>query len=124
MANNVLAHVPDLNDFVAALRMVLARDGVITVEFPHLLKLIEEAQFDTIYHEHFSYFSFLTAAAVFSAHGLCVFDVDEMPTHGGSLRIYGVPVVRPSKTPDMICTRSGSLRWEVQWERPGRRRSR
>ena len=78
VANNVLAHVPDLNDFVAALRMLLAEDGVITVEFPHLLKLIEEAQFDTIYHEHFSYFSLLTAMAVFAAHGLCVFDVDEI----------------------------------------------
>ncbi len=88
VANNVLAHVPDLNDFVAALRMALAADGVITVEFPHLMKLIAETQFDTIYHEHFSYFSFVTAEAVFAAHGLCVFDVDEIPTHGGSLRIY------------------------------------
>ncbi len=87
-ANNVLAHVPDLNDFVAALPMVLADDGVITVEFPHLLTLIEENQFDTIYHEHFSYFSFLTARKVFAAHGLRVFDVDEIPSHGGSLRVY------------------------------------
>ena len=88
VANNVLAHVPDLNDFVAALGIVLRDDGVITVEFPHLLKLIAENQFDTIYHEHYSYFSFLTAAAVFAVHGLCVFDVEEIPTHGGSLRLY------------------------------------
>ncbi len=102
VANNVLAHVPDLNDFVAALRMVLAEDGVITVEFPHLLKLIEEAQFDTIYHEHFSYFSLLTAAAVFSAHGLCVFDVDEIPTHGGSLRIYARHADRAHPVSDAV----------------------
>jgi hypothetical protein len=88
VANNVLAHVPDLNDFVAGLQVVLARDGVATLEFPHLLRLIEETEFDTIYHEHFSYFSLLTAQRVFAAHGLQVFDVDELPTHGGSLRVY------------------------------------
>lgn len=88
VANNVLAHVPDLNDFVAALQIALADNGVITVEFPHLLKLIADNQFDTIYHEHFSYFSFLSAKAVFEAHGLKVFDVEEIPTHGGSLRLY------------------------------------
>ena len=87
-ANNVLAQVPDLNDFVAGLRELLAADGVVTVEFPHLLRLIDENQFDTIYHEHFSYFSFETARAIFAAHGLRVFDVDELPTHGGSLRLY------------------------------------
>jgi 2-polyprenyl-3-methyl-5-hydroxy-6-metoxy-1,4-benzoquinol methylase len=88
IGNNVLAHVPDLNDFVAGLRVMLAPDGVITMEFPHLERLIEERQFDTIYHEHFSYFSLLTAAKVFAAHGLSIWDVEELPTHGGSLRIY------------------------------------
>ncbi|MBL8490630.1 MAG: methyltransferase domain-containing protein, partial [Rhodocyclaceae bacterium] len=88
LGNNVLAHVPDLNDFVAGMRVALKPDGVITMEFPHLLRLIREGQFDTIYHEHFSYFSLLTVAEVFARHGLRLFDVDELPTHGGSLRIY------------------------------------
>ena len=88
VANNVLAHVPDLNDFVGGIERVLAPEGVVTIEFPHLARLIEDNQFDTIYHEHFSYFSFLTARAVLAAHGLEVFDVDELPTHGGSLRVY------------------------------------
>jgi SAM-dependent methyltransferase len=89
LGNNVLAHVPDLNDFVAGMKVLLKPDGVITMEFPHLMRLIEENQWDTIYHEHFSYFSFLTVSAVFEAHGLRLFDVEELPTHGGSLRIYG-----------------------------------
>ena len=80
--------MPDLNDFIAGLRILLKPRGIITMEFPHLLKLIEHAQFDTIYHEHFSYFSFLTAQRAFAAHGLTVFDVEALPTHGGSLRIY------------------------------------
>ncbi len=88
IANNVLAHVPNVNDFVNGLGLLLEPDGVITVEFPHLLKLIAQNQFDTIYHEHFSYFSFLTVERIFAAHGLSLFDVDELPTHGGSLRIY------------------------------------
>jgi SAM-dependent methyltransferase len=88
IGNNVLAHVPDLNDFVAGLALLLKPSGVITMEFPHLLRLMEETQFDTIYHEHFSYFSFSTAERVFAHHGLTLFDVDEIPTHGGSLRIY------------------------------------
>jgi 2-polyprenyl-3-methyl-5-hydroxy-6-metoxy-1,4-benzoquinol methylase len=88
IGNNVLAHVPNLNDFVAALRIALKPDGVVTMEFPHLMRLIEEAQFDTIYHEHFSYFSFLTAERIFAAHGLRLFDVESLSTHGGSLRIY------------------------------------
>ncbi len=87
-ANNVLAHVPDLNDFVAGLPILLKPSGTITVEFPHLLRLIEERQFDTIYHEHFSYFSLLVVDKVFARHGLLVFDVDRLPTHGGSLRIH------------------------------------
>jgi SAM-dependent methyltransferase len=87
-ANNVLAQVPDLNDFVSGFKVLLRAGGVITIEFPHLMRLMEENQFDTIYHEHFSYFSFITAARIMSAHGLRVFDVDEIPTHGGSLRLY------------------------------------
>ncbi len=87
-ANNVLAHVSDLNDFVAGLKLVLAPRGVITIEFPHLMRLVAENQFDTIYHEHFSYFSLLSAQRVLAAHRLTLFDVEELPTHGGSLRIY------------------------------------
>ena len=89
LGNNVLAHVPDLNDFVAGMKLALKPKGVITMEFPHLLRLVESNQFDTIYHEHFSYFSFITVEQVFAVHGLTLFDVDELPTHGGSLRIYG-----------------------------------
>lgn len=88
-ANNVLAHVPDLNDFVSGMKILLAEGGVVTAEFPHLMRLIEGNQFDTIYHEHFCYFSFHTVQRVFSAHGLTLFDVEELPTHGGSLRIFG-----------------------------------
>jgi 2-polyprenyl-3-methyl-5-hydroxy-6-metoxy-1,4-benzoquinol methylase len=87
-ANNVMAHVPDLNDFVGGLEMMLAPEGVVTIEVPHLLRLVEGNQFDTIYHEHFSYFSLLTARTVLAAHGLEVFDVDELRSHGGSLRLY------------------------------------
>jgi C-methyltransferase-like protein/putative zinc binding protein/methyltransferase family protein len=86
--NNVLAQVPDLNDFVAGMAVLLKPHGVITIEFPHLLNLIRENQFDTIYHEHFSYFSLVSAEAIFAAHDLVLFDVEELPTHGGSLRIY------------------------------------
>jgi SAM-dependent methyltransferase len=88
VCNNVLAHVPDLMDFVAGLKLLLKPRGTVTVEFPHLLRLIEGNQFDTIYHEHFSYFSFCTAESVFAKHGLAVFDVEELPTHGGSLRLF------------------------------------
>jgi SAM-dependent methyltransferase len=89
LGNNVLAHVPDLNDFVGGMKILLKPGGVITMEFPHLMRLIDDNQFDTIYHEHFSYFSFLTVSRVFAAHGMKLFDVEELPTHGGSLRIYG-----------------------------------
>ncbi|HMN29759.1 MAG TPA: class I SAM-dependent methyltransferase [Caldilineaceae bacterium] len=88
LGNNVLAQVPDLNDFVAGLKILLKPQGVITIEFPHLMRLVAENQFDTIYHEHFSYFSLITAEKIFAAHGLTLFDVEELPTHGGSLRIY------------------------------------
>ena len=88
LGNNVLAHVPALNDFVAGLKLLLREDGLVTMEFPHLLELMRHNQFDTIYHEHFSYFSFTTVSAVFRHHGLTLFDVERLPTHGGSLRIY------------------------------------
>jgi len=88
IGNNVLAHVPDLNDFVAGMSIVLSPGGVITMEFPHVLQLIAQNQFDTIYHEHFSYFSLLTVNRVFAANRLRIFDVDQISTHGGSLRIY------------------------------------
>jgi hypothetical protein len=98
LGNNVLAQVPDLNDFVGGLKILLGTNGVITIEFPHLMRLIEENQFDTIYHEHFSYFSFLTAEKIFAAHGLTLFDVEELSTHGGSLRIYACHSEDSSKT--------------------------
>jgi SAM-dependent methyltransferase len=88
VANNVLAHVPDINDFVTGMRILLAEGGVLTAEFPHLPRLIEGNQFDTIYHEHFSYFSFHTIRHILEAHGFVVFDVDQLSTHGGSLRIF------------------------------------
>ncbi|NJK48611.1 class I SAM-dependent methyltransferase [Candidatus Gracilibacteria bacterium] len=88
LGNNVLAQVPDINDFVAGMKILLKPDGVITMEFPHLMRLMEENQFDTIYHEHFSYFSWIATEKIFAAHGLTLFDVEELPTHGGSLRIY------------------------------------
>jgi hypothetical protein len=88
LGNNVLAHVPNLNDFVAGMKRLLKPSGVITMEFPHLQRLMEHNQFDTIYHEHFSYFSFFTVEQVFAAHGLTLFDVEELPTHGGSIRIF------------------------------------
>jgi hypothetical protein len=87
-ANNVLAHVPDINDFVAGFAILLAEDGVATFEFPHLLNLVRERQFDTIYHEHYSYLSLIAVERIFAVNGLEVFDVEELPTHGGSLRVY------------------------------------
>jgi SAM-dependent methyltransferase len=89
IGNNVLAHVPDINDFVGGMKVLLKPGGVITMEFPHLMRLIDEKQWDTIYHEHFSYLSFTTVRRVFAAHGLRLFDVEEIATHGGSLRIIG-----------------------------------
>jgi SAM-dependent methyltransferase len=87
-ANNVLAHVPDINDFVSGFAMLLKPQGVSTFEFPHLMNLVKDAQFDTIYHEHFSYLSLTSVRTIFKANGLDVFDVEEIPTHGGSLRVY------------------------------------
>ena len=88
LGNNVLAHVPALNDFLEGMKHLLKPQGIITMEFPHLMSLMNENQFDTMYHEHFSYFSFTTVKNIFAAHGLKIFDVEELPTHGGSLRIY------------------------------------
>lgn len=89
IGNNVLAHVPDINDLVGGMKVFLKPEGVITMEFPHLMRLVEGNQFDTIYHEHFSYLSFSTVEKIFAHHGLTLFDVEELPTHGGSIRIYG-----------------------------------
>jgi SAM-dependent methyltransferase len=88
IGNNVLAHVPDLHDFVAGLKIALKPRGIITMEFPHLMQLVDDCLFDIIYHEHFSYLSFLTVQAIFQHHGLTLFDVEELPTQGGSLRIF------------------------------------
>jgi SAM-dependent methyltransferase len=89
IGNNVYAHVPDLNDFTRGLKVLLKDDGVVTLEFPHLMELLKNTQFDTIYHEHFSYLSLYTVNRIFKKFGLRVFDVEQLPTHGGSLRIYG-----------------------------------
>lgn len=88
IGNNVLAHVPDVNDFVKGMKLLLNDEGIITMEFPHLLHLMKENQFDTIYHEHFSYFSFLTVQTIFAEFGLTIFDVERLATHGSSLRIF------------------------------------
>jgi 2-polyprenyl-3-methyl-5-hydroxy-6-metoxy-1,4-benzoquinol methylase len=97
IGNNVLAHVPDLNDFISGMAKLLKSEGVITMEFPHLLRLITQNQFDTIYHEHFSYFSFLTVEKIFKSHGITLFDVEKISTHGGSLRIFGKHIADSSK---------------------------
>jgi hypothetical protein len=88
VGNNVLAQVPDLNSFVSGIKILLADEGAVTIEYPHLMRLVEENQFDTIYHEHFSYFSLSVSARIAGAHGLEVFDVEELPSHGGSLRVF------------------------------------
>jgi len=98
IGNNVLAHNPNLNDFVKGLKIALKKDGLITMEFPYMARLMEETQFDTIYHEHFSYFSFLAVERIFTEHGLTIFDVEELSTHGGSLRIYAANEEDKTKT--------------------------
>ncbi len=115
VGNNVLAHVPDLNDFVEGIKALLKPRGVITMEFPHLVSLVDSGQFDTIYHEHFSYFSFTTAEQVFAAHGLVLFDVEQIPTHGGSLRIYGCHANDESKvrTTAVARLKAEEERWGV-----------
>jgi hypothetical protein len=99
IGNNVLAHMPGVSGFVAGMKVLLRPGGVITVEFPHLMRLVEEGQFDTIYHEHFSYFSFSTVTRIFARHDLRVFDVEELPTHGGSLRVYACHSDDPARKP-------------------------
>jgi SAM-dependent methyltransferase len=98
LGNNVLAHVPDINDFVAGLREVLAPQGTLTLEFPHLLQLVQQSQFDTVYHEHFSYLSLHTVQRILHAQGLRLWDVEELPTHGGSLRVWAQHVSNPRPT--------------------------
>jgi len=107
LGNNVLAHVPDINDFVAGLAALLQPDGVVTMEFPHLLELIRHNQFDTIYHEHYSYLSLLTVEQVFARHGLTVFDVQQLTTHGGSLRIFARHAADASKP---VCAAVAAVR--------------
>ena len=99
IGNNVLAHTPGVNGFVGGMKLLLKPGGVITVEFPHLMRLVEDGQFDTIYHEHFSYFSFSTVTRIFARHDLRVFDVEELSTHGGSLRVYACHADDPAKEP-------------------------
>jgi hypothetical protein len=101
-ANNVFAHVPDINDFTEGLRLAVKDEGVITLEFPHLMRLIEQNMFDTVYHEHFSYLSLTTVARVFEEAGLRVFDVEELQTHGGSYRIYGCRKNNPRSNSPMV----------------------
>lgn len=107
LGNNVLAHVPDINDFVAGLAVLLKPAGVVTMEFPHLLELIQHNQFDTIYHEHYSYLSLLTVEQVFARHGLTVFDVQQLTTHGGSLRIFARHAANTSKP---VCAAVAAVR--------------
>jgi 2-polyprenyl-3-methyl-5-hydroxy-6-metoxy-1,4-benzoquinol methylase len=107
VGNNVLAHVPEINDFVRGLKILLKPHGVMTLEFPHVLCLMADNQFDTIYHEHLSYFSFTTVEQIFAAHGLTLFDVEELPTHGGSLRIYAGHADDTSKP---VAARVGALK--------------
>jgi hypothetical protein len=106
LGNNVLAHVPDIVDFVGGMKILLKEDGVITMEFPHLMQLVDNNQFDTIYHEHFSYLSFYTVQRIFRSAGLELFDVEEIPTHGGSLRIYAKHAEDATKP---ISSRVGAL---------------
>src|SRR5262249_9756847 len=98
LGNNVLAHVPDILDFVAGMKIILKPAGVVTMEFPHLMQLVDNNQFDTIYHEHFSYLSFYTVKKIFESQGLSLFDVDQIPTHGCSLRIYARHAEDKTKT--------------------------
>lgn len=110
IGNNVLAHVPDINDFVEGLRRALKPHGVLTLEFPHLARLMEQRQFDTIYHEHFSYLSFTVVTRILTEHGLTVFDVEEIPTHGGSLRVFAA---RTEAAPEIQAVVQGLLQREV-----------
>jgi SAM-dependent methyltransferase len=122
VGNNVLAQVPDLNDFVAGVRTLLRPDGTATFEFPHLMRLLEGLQYDTIYHEHFSYFSLATISEIFGAHGLEVYDVEELWTHGGSLRVFaqhidGPNAVEPSVDAILSAEEAGGLRTPERYAR-------
>jgi hypothetical protein len=122
VGNNVLAQVPDLNDFVGGVKILLAPDGSATFEFPQLLHLLDRVEYDTIYHEHFSYFSFTTIVSILDAHGLTVYDVEELPTHGGSLRVYAQHGGGPHPTSDLVGTmlkreRSEGLDSPARYER-------
>jgi hypothetical protein len=107
IGNNVYAHVPDINDFTRGLRTALKPQGVVTLEFPHVMRLIESAQFDTVYHEHYSYHSLYTVSRIFAAAGLRVWDVEELPTHGGSLRVYGCHKADPRETTPAVAVLLG-----------------
>jgi len=109
IGNNVYAHVPDINDFTVGLKVALKPSGTITLEFPHLMRLIEDVQFDTVYHEHYSYLSLFTVDRIFEAAGLRIFDVEELFTHGGSLRVYGCHADDPRPSEDSV---SALLAWE------------
>ena len=102
LGNNVYAHVPDINDFTKGMKAALKAGGTVTLEFPHVMRLIEQNQFDTVYHEHFSYLSLFTVGKIFESVGLRVFDVEELPTHGGSLRVYGCHADDPRQTTDSV----------------------
>lgn len=121
VANNVLAHVPDINDFVAGLALALAPTGSITIEFPHLLQLVSQRQFDTVYHEHFSYFSLHTAQHILASHGLRIWDVEELPTHGGSLRLWTCHSDAPHPEQPAVAALLGAERaagmLEIDWYR-------
>lgn len=121
IGNNVLAHVPDINDFVAGLAALLAPEGVVTIEFPHLLELVANHQFDTVYHEHFSYLSFHTIRRIFAAHGLRIWDVDSLPTHGGSLRLWACGrTATHAETPAvaaLLAREQAAAMFEMPWYR-------
>ncbi len=102
VGNNVYAHVPNINDFTKGLKAALKQGGTITLEFPHLMRLIEQAQFDTVYHEHFSYLSLYTVSQIFATAELRIWNVEELPTHGGSLRVYGCHADDPRETQQSI----------------------
>lgn len=110
IANNVLAHVPDINDFVGGIALILKSNGSVTAEFPHIVNLIEKNQFDTIYHEHYSYYSLHSIVAIFEKHGLNVYDVEEIPTHGGSLRIYAM---KTKAAPERTTATNALMRREI-----------
>ncbi|MBA3544394.1 MAG: methyltransferase domain-containing protein [Chthoniobacterales bacterium] len=122
LGNNVLAHVPDINDFVSGLKILLKPEGAITMEFPHLIRLVEENQFDTIYHEHFSYLSFSVVERIFAAHRLALFDVEELSTHGGSLRIYACHAEDKTKSilPNVAALKAREVAWGINQLQPYR----